>query len=77
MVTIDFKRYIRDRMWFGVYYDGGFGIRVNSATLGKSKWRYTDWWTLRLWPCLLDGNVVPNWWMAIFNYFGYAKGVNE
>ena len=75
MIRVDIKQYIRDHMWFGYYYDPrlpGPAIRVNSKRISDN-WAYSQWWTLRLWPCLREGKVVPKWWMAIFDYFGYEK----
>lgn len=81
MVRIDLKRYIRDRMWFGIHYHlddtDGRGILITSTRMKKSNWYYINWWTLRLWPCLREGEVLPSWWMAIFDYFGYAKDYEE
>ena len=72
MIKIDFKKYVRDRCWFGLSYEPNVVIAVTGRKVGMN-WFYSDWWTLRLWPVRLNGQTVPEWYMAIFNYFGYAK----
>jgi hypothetical protein len=76
MIKVDFSEYIKDRMWFGFYY------RITpfdptAVRLGETNWFYSNWWTLRLWPKLEPKATVPSWWMAIFDYFGYAKDYEE
>lgn len=65
-------------MWFGFYWREltVFGD-TTAIRLGKTNWFYSKWWTLRCWPCLKDGDVLPDWYMAIFDYFGYAKDSEE
>ena len=73
MISIDFTKYIRDRVWFGVSYNEftGADILVTAVRIGTTNWVYSNWWTLRLWPVRLDGNILPEWYTDIFVYFGY------
>lgn len=68
MITIDFGQYIKDRMWFGYYYEnsGIISIHTHSRRVKNTNWRRSEWWTLRCWPCLRDGNIVPGWWVDFF-----------
>lgn len=64
-------------MWFGIYYVGHHGLTSTCREFGKSGYYYSKWWTLRCWPVLKEGKTVPTWYMAIWDYFGYAKDYEE
>jgi len=77
MIYIDFKQYIQDRMWFGWHYDDDIGINTTANRAGKSHWYYSHWWTLRCWPCLREGKVVPLWWVRFFERVGLVPDHEE
>lgn len=78
MIKLDYKKYFQDYMWFGIHYSNdGYVSTITSGRIGKSNFWYSRWWTLRLWPCLQDDQTLPNWYMAIWDYFGYAKEYEE
>lgn len=73
MIKIDWQLFFKNYMVFGVYYIGSPGIFPTSQPIGKTGYYYTKWWTLRCWPILREDKVVPDWYMAIWDFFGYAK----
>ena len=77
MINIDFDRYIKDRMWFGLHWDTSFSIPSTSDRIAGSSWHYSHWWTLRCWPCLRDGDVVPRWWVNFFERVGLVPDHEE
>ena len=72
MIKIDFYSFIKEYMWFGFSYNERADcILTTDRRIGKTNWVYSQWWTLRLWPVRLNGKILPDWYIAIFDYCGY------